>query len=102
MIRKLEVVGWVEESKPNIIRQLLNQKTSVVLPDDKVYFVESRLAPIASSEKLNSVSQLIAKMLIYSENNLHERVVETLMTTETFFFGIIILLKLCKNSSYQN
>ncbi len=68
------------------IRQLLNQKTSVVLPDDKVYFVESRLAPIASSEKLNSVSQLIAKLRIYSGNDLHLQVIEALMTTETFFF----------------
>lgn len=68
------------------IRQLLNKKTSVILPDDKVYFVESRLTPIASSEKLNSVSQLIAKLRTYPGNDLHERVIEALMTTETFFF----------------
>ena len=44
------------------IRKLIYEKTSVILPDNKVYFVESRLAPIANSEKLNSVSQLIAQL----------------------------------------
>ncbi|MDE5068829.1 MAG: protein-glutamate O-methyltransferase CheR [Trichodesmium sp. St16_bin4-tuft] len=68
------------------IRQLLNQKTSVILPYDKVYFVESRLAPIASSENLNSVSQLITKLRNNPLNDLHKRVIEALMTTETSFF----------------
>ena len=68
------------------IRQLLDQKTSVILPYDKVYFVESRLAPIASSENLNSVSQLITKLRNNPLNDLHKRVIEALMTTETSFF----------------
>ena len=52
------------------IRKLIYEKTSVILPDNKVYFVESRLAPIANSEKLNSVSQLIAQLRTNPWNDL--------------------------------
>ena len=68
------------------IRKLIYEKTSVILPDNKVYFVESRLAPIANSEKLNSVSQLIAQLRANPWNDLHKRAIEALITTETFFF----------------
>ena len=68
------------------IRKLLYEKTSMILPDNKVYFVESRLTPIANSEKLNSVSQLIAQLRANPWNDLHKRAIEALITTETFFF----------------
>ena len=68
------------------IRQLVRTHTSVSLTEDKAYLVESRLKSLAQKVSLNSVSQLIQKLRIQSFNDLHLQVIESMMTTETWFF----------------
>ncbi|MDJ0717112.1 MAG: protein-glutamate O-methyltransferase CheR [Prochloraceae cyanobacterium] len=70
----------------NYIRRLLLDRTSVVLEEDKIYLVESRLAPLAKDAGVNSVEQLIFKLRNQSFGTLHQQVIEEMMTTETFFF----------------
>ena len=68
------------------IRQLVRTRTSVSLTDDKAYLVESRLTSLAQQVGLNSVSQLIQKLRIQPFDDLHLQVIESMMTTETWFF----------------
>ena len=68
------------------IRQLVRTKTSVSLAEDKAYLVESRLASLARNMGVSSVSNLVKKLRVQPFSGLHLQVIESMMTTETWFF----------------
>lgn len=66
--------------------RLVRDRSAIVLEPGKEYLVETRLSPIARQLQLGSVGDLIGKMRAGSDNGLHTRVVEAMVTTETSFF----------------
>ncbi|MCI0699862.1 MAG: protein-glutamate O-methyltransferase CheR [Planctomycetia bacterium] len=70
----------------DFVCRLVRERSSIVLEAGKEYLVESRLAPIARQLQLGSVGELIGRLRSGSDNGLHIRVVEAMVTNETSFF----------------
>jgi chemotaxis protein methyltransferase CheR len=66
------------------IRKVLQERAAIVLEPGKEYLVESRLTPLARSLNLGSIGELVACMR--ADPDLHPRIVEAMVTTETSFF----------------
>jgi chemotaxis protein methyltransferase CheR len=68
------------------IRKLLKESSAIVLDDGKQYLVESRLAPLLRQRKLASIGELAALLRRQGDQELRQRIVEAMVTTETSFF----------------
>ncbi|HVY90860.1 MAG TPA: protein-glutamate O-methyltransferase CheR [Hyphomonadaceae bacterium] len=68
------------------VAQLLRKRAGIVLTGDKMYLLESRLAPLARKEGLPSIDDLIHVVRSRREERLISQVVDVMTTNETFFF----------------
>jgi len=68
------------------VAQLLRKRAGIVLTGDKMYLLESRLAPLARKEGLPSIDDLIHVVRARREERLIGQVVDVMTTNETFFF----------------
>lgn len=68
------------------VRTLVRRLSSIVLDDSKTYLVISRLLPLARSKEYDTVGALISHLQSTPQGELHGRVVEAILTTETSFF----------------
>lgn len=66
------------------VRELVRDESALALNDSKQYLVETRLAPLAESQGLGSVSDLIGQLRIGAPG-LRNHVVDALATNETLF-----------------
>jgi chemotaxis protein methyltransferase CheR len=70
----------------DFVSQLLRKRAGIVLTGDKMYLLESRLAPLARKEGLPSIDDLIHVVRSRREERLITQVVDVMTTNETFFF----------------
>lgn len=68
------------------VSQLLRKRAGIVLTGDKMYLLESRLAPLARKEGLPSIDDLIHVVRARREERLIGQLVDVMTTNETFFF----------------
>jgi len=68
------------------IRNLLRERSALLLERGKEYLVESRLDALARQEGFESLQHLVANLRAFPSSDLHRRVVEAMMTHETSFF----------------
>ena len=68
------------------IRQLIRERSGIVLGDEKRYLVESRLAPVVQTHDLASLGEFVRQLRIRPFGSLHRQVVEAMTTNETSFF----------------
>ena len=68
------------------VAQLLRKRAGIVLTGDKLYLLESRLAPLARKEGLPSIDDLIHVVRSRREERLIAQVVDVMTTNETYFF----------------
>ena len=68
------------------LQQFLQQKSGLVLAEDKQYLVESRLTPIARAAGLNGLSALVACLQEEDRPRLADAIIEAMVTNESFFF----------------
>ncbi|WP_010587609.1 CheR family methyltransferase [Schlesneria paludicola] len=68
------------------IRDLCHQRAAIVLDLEKSYLIESRLQPLARTEGLGTIADLVAKMRTTGYGTLHGKVIEAMTTNETSFF----------------
>ena len=68
------------------LRQLLRQRSGLVLSAEKQYLAESRLLPVARKHGLAGLTELVAKLKTASTAPLGTDVVEAMTTNESFFF----------------
>ncbi len=68
------------------IRELLRERTAVVLREDKNYLVESCLAPLVYQYGFESLTELVAQLRAVPYSSLHQCVVEAMTNNETSFF----------------
>ncbi|MBB35965.1 MAG: chemotaxis protein CheR [Hirschia sp.] len=65
---------------------LLRRRAGIVLTADKTYLLESRLAPLARKEGLNSIDDLLQVVRARRDERLITALVDVMTTNETFFF----------------
>ncbi len=68
------------------LRQLLHQRSGLVLSADKQYLAESRLLPVARKHGLAGLTELVEKLKVAAAAPLGTEVVEAMTTNESFFF----------------
>lgn len=68
------------------MRDLLKQRSGLVVNPDKIYLLESRLTPIARRMGLEGLDQLVAQVRTAGDENLKNEVTEAMTTNESFFF----------------
>ena len=68
------------------LRQLLRQRSGLVLSAEKQYLAESRLLPVARKHGLGGLAELVGKLKAAATAPLSVEVVEAMTTNESFFF----------------
>lgn len=76
----------ISNSDFEFIRRLAQSVAGFLLEEGKEYLVETRLGPVAKSEGLANVTDLVSKLRWQNPPALVEKVVEALTTNETLFF----------------
>jgi len=76
----------VSKSDFNYIRDLVLERSAIVLEDGKEYLVESRIGPVAETEGFGTIDQLVQALQKNSNNGLQSKVIEAITTNETSFF----------------
>lgn len=66
--------------------RLVRDRSAIVLETGKEYLVESRLAPLAKAEGLESIDMIISALRRDPKGEMLEKVVEAMTTNETLFF----------------
>jgi len=61
-------------------------QTGLVLGPDKMYLIESRLAPLARKYNVASIDLLVGQLRISKAADLQRDIVDAMMTNESFFF----------------
>ncbi len=74
------------QSEYRMFCDFLEQQCGIVLGDNKVYLVKSRLSPLMSRFGLESLTDLVNKTLSPSERALRAAVVDAMTTNETLWF----------------
>lgn len=70
----------------NYVRQLVRERSAIVLEEDKRYLVDSRLSLLARREGLASAQEVIDRLRATPGGPLQRKVIEAMTTTETLFF----------------
>ena len=70
----------------SVISDLVRRRSGVIVDADKIYVLETRLAPIARRQGFTSLSELIAELQARPDEKLIWSVVEAMSSTETLFF----------------
>jgi chemotaxis protein methyltransferase CheR len=65
---------------------LLKSRSGLVIGPDKLYLLETRLAPILKREKLHDLTALAGRLRSPNAEKLIRQVVEAMTTNESFFF----------------
>jgi chemotaxis protein methyltransferase CheR len=68
------------------IRNLVRERSAIVLDEEKDYLIRSRLEPLAKELGFDSLVGLVGKLRRTSYDRLHRTVVEAMTTNETSFF----------------
>lgn len=68
------------------LSELVKTRSGLILTPDKSYLVESRLGPLARTEGLNSIDELLAVLRARRDERMIRAVSEAMLTNETFFF----------------
>ncbi|MFA9446390.1 protein-glutamate O-methyltransferase CheR [Egicoccus sp. AB-alg6-2] len=68
------------------LRELVRERSAIVIDDSKSYLLESRLAPIARRNGLGSLAELVVRLRRERTGPLHDLVVDAMTTNETSFF----------------
>ena len=68
------------------VRELVFDRSAIVLGEDKQYLVESRITMLARDLGLGSAEEVIARLKRDGDRTLEERVIEAMTTNETSWF----------------
>jgi chemotaxis protein methyltransferase CheR len=68
-----------------LVRRFVHEEAGIFIQDDQDYLVEGRMSGLIAKEKIESLEKLY-ECLILRPYEYKKKVVEAMMTTETFFF----------------
>lgn len=69
-----------------LFRDYLEKQCGIVLGDNKQYLVRSRLSPLLRKFSIESLAQLVAKVVNSHDRSLREAVIDAMTTNETLWF----------------
>lgn len=87
----------VTQSEFNIFRQFLENKSGIVLGDNKQYLVTSRLKKLQDEHGIKSLTELMARIQSQPRGALQEQVVDAMTTNETLWFRDAYPFEVMKN-----
>lgn len=76
----------VTQSEFNTFRQFLEEKSGIVLGDNKQYLVTSRLRRLQEEQGIKSLTELMARIQAQPRGALQEQVIDAMTTNETLWF----------------
>jgi chemotaxis protein methyltransferase CheR len=82
----------------NYVRDLVRERSAIVLEAGKEYLVESRLGPLAQQEGFSSITQMVDRLRAECFVDLHRKVVEAMTTNETSFFREMRVFEMLRKS----
>ncbi len=68
------------------LRDMLKQRSGLVLGDEKRYLLESRLMPVAREESMESLSELVVALKKADSEDLRNKVTQAMTINESFFY----------------
>lgn len=69
-----------------LIRQYIEKNSGIVIGDDKLYLLESRLSIVLEETGLESIAALQAQLINHRDRELSIRIIDAITTNETFWF----------------
>ncbi|MEH6474228.1 MAG: protein-glutamate O-methyltransferase [Sneathiella sp.] len=69
-----------------LLSGIVRDRSGLILTEDKIYLLESRLVPLARQRGLNTLSDLANELRRSNDEKLKEDITEAMTTNETFFF----------------
>jgi chemotaxis protein methyltransferase CheR len=69
-----------------LLSSLVRDRSGLVLTEDKIYLLESRLVPLARQRGMNTLEDLANELRRSNDEKLKEDITEAMTTNETFFF----------------
>lgn len=69
-----------------LFREYLEKQCGIVLGDNKQYLVRSRLSPLLRKFSIESLTQLVGKVVNSHDRGLREAVIDAMTTNETLWF----------------
>ncbi len=70
----------------NYLRDMLKQRSGLVLAEEKQYLLESRLMPVAREQNMESLSELVAALQKPDGESLRKTVTQAMTINESFFY----------------
>lgn len=70
----------------NVISSMLKERSGLIITQDKMYLLDSRLMPIARKHNMTSLDDLVSAIRFKHNTQLIEEVVEAMTTNETSFY----------------
>lgn len=87
----------VTQSEFNAFRQFLENKSGIVLGDNKQYLVTSRLKKLKDEHGIKTLTELMTRMQAQPRGALQEQVVDAMTTNETLWFRDTFPYEVMKN-----
>jgi len=69
-----------------LLSNILKERSGLVLSEDKVYLLESRLTPIARKKGMETLDDLINEIRLRRKEDLLREITDAMTTNESFFF----------------
>lgn len=70
----------------DFVRDLVYQRSAIVLDPGKEYLVQARLLNVAQNQGCSSLGELVSRLRTQPVGGLHQKVIEAITTNETSFF----------------
>jgi chemotaxis protein methyltransferase CheR len=70
----------------DFIAQILKKRSGLVISNDKLYLLESRLLPVARRRGIQSMDELVSSIRLRPDETLLRDITEAMTTNESFFF----------------
>lgn len=91
----------LQDSEYKVFRDFLEQQCGIVLGDNKLYLVKSRLGPLMARFNVASLSELVTKTLSPFERQLRSAVIDAMTTNETLWFRDTYPFELLKKQVFS-
>jgi chemotaxis protein methyltransferase CheR len=69
-----------------LLSKILKERSGLVLTEDKIYLLESRLTPIARKKGMETLDDLINEVRLRRKEDLLSEITDAMTTNESFFF----------------
>ncbi|MCF6196056.1 MAG: protein-glutamate O-methyltransferase CheR [Emcibacter sp.] len=69
-----------------LLSKILKERSGLVLSEDKIYLLESRLTPIARKKGMETLDDLINEIRLRRKEDLLSEITDAMTTNESFFF----------------